>query len=578
LSFGFETERRLSNQCVILQRHTSELERAHTILFSRKLSVIVGLALLIFLQLVILGRTFSEFLTPDAIYYIARPIGNIETLTKLFTSLDDTQNYRPLAYVLATPVYWIAGLQALPYHIFAFGLHVLVTLLVFFLARELLNSAKAALVSAFFFGLHTAASHVAFDVTFVADAAYGAFYILGLFLWLRARPLPLGEGGRRPGEGASGSAVWRNASVAAFVLSLLSKEPAVTFPATVTLLTFLLFNRDGSEAGISARLRLALRQTRVFWIIAVVYLAGFGLLSSSRFVPSDPDHPYRFSLAAEDLLSKHRYAEWAVNIYPAYDTMEGHPTIVGLAARVLPQSLAQRFAGMSDFYLYLVGPLWLLWLGVRGQWGLIPEFFLLSIETPLRVLSIVALVYFIVRSALRREERILFGLALFLLPLVPVLLLRADKTMPHNLYVPAVGISLIVGNYSLIQWRRRTRGRRFLAMTVPAVLVVMGVHAVQRQQDDGWPTSQARALRAYLDDVVRLYPTLPEGTILYFEKTGDPGFPYAAGRGDVFRVYYGRPELATVFADHGQEISNVAANQTVIRLQKVDGHLAPSVP
>jgi hypothetical protein len=576
LSFGFETERRLNKQFMELQRRTSELEQAHRILSSRKLQVFAGLALLVFLQFVVLGRTISEFLTPDGIFYVARPIESVAGLATLLTSLDDTQNYRPLTYLIATPLTWVAGLNPLPYHVFVFIGHIVVTLLVFLLARELMKSARAALVSAAFFGLHVTASHVTFDVAFLPDIAYGSMYALGLFAWLRAGPLPSGEGGRMPGEEASGSTAWRAVSIAAFILSLLSKESAVTFPASVTLMV-LLFSKDAeSGAGISTRLKGALRQTRVLWAIAIVYLAGYGLLTAGSFFPSDSNHPYRISLTADDLWSRHRYAEWAVNLHPAYDTMAGHPSIVALANRVLPESLAERFPRMSNFYLYLVGPLWMLWLLAKGEWSLFAQFLPLSIETPLRVLSLAALVYFLFRVGLRREARTLFGLGLFVLPLLPVLVLPADKTMVHNLYVPAVGVSLIVGNYALIQWRRQIRRSRLLAVTVPAVLVLMGIHGIRREQDEGWPTTRARTMKTYLQDVMQLYPTLPEGAVFLFEKTGNPDFEFLNGRGDVYRVFYGRPDLATVFEDSGQDALSFGPNQTLIRLTKVGEHLASS--
>lgn len=522
---------------------------------------LLGLPLLVILQVAVFRNYTTEFFTPDGIFYLARPLKSWQDFEDLLVRLDDRDNYRPLTYVVATAVYRVAGLEPFPYHLFGLLFHIVISLLVFWLAAVILKSEPAALAVAFFFALHGAASHVVFGLTFLPDLCYALFFVLGLIAFFKF------EGSGREG--------WYWASLLFFFLSLLSKEPAVTFPAVAILALVLVPGLSGRAGDGVLSWRQALRKTLPFWILAGLYLAWFGALSQGRFVPTAPDHPYRFSLTLDALLSKQRYLEWALNFRPQYGTIEEHPTIRALGERILPQGAAQIFLQTSDLSLYLLGPVWMLWLILQGKWTYVRIFGLNALWTPVMALVVALLIFNFYQSAKSRNKTTLYGLLFYAILLTPVLFLPRNKTMHHNLYMPAIGIGIVVGDFvSRYSSAPVTRRRRLALWLVPTVLTMGGIIASRANQKGAWPVRSAWTARTYLEDLRRLFPTLSSGTVLYFEKTGNREWPWLTDAGNMFRLFYNDPGLVTLFGDYGHDPRTVAPDRNLIRLRQAGGHLA----
>jgi hypothetical protein len=243
--------------------------------------------------------------------------------------------------------------------------------------------------------------------------------------------------------------------------------------------------------------------------------------------------------------------------------MAAHPTITAMAARLMPASFNDFFMNASDFWIYLIGPVWMFWLTLKAEWHTLREIAVYAMATPLVVISLFLLV--------RRNNNyktVLFGFLMCVLVLSPVLILPASKTMLHNFYVPAVGMALVVGEF--------VRGRRFPALLVPALLVSVGVYYLATDLDISWPTTTARAANRYLEDVKRFHHRFPKGAIQYFETTGMPNWPFLTGGGDLFRVFYGDQSLVTMFGDYGHAApESRRRNPPIFRFRETDGTLLP---
>jgi hypothetical protein len=257
--------------------------------------------------------------------------------------------------------------------------------------------------------------------------------------------------------------------------------------------------------------------------------------------------------------------------------MAGHPSITQLAARVLPVGFAESFKQLSDVWFYLLGPFWVLWLALKGEWQALSEFGFYAASTPLMFFA--ALIF--TRSLFRvdrnsKDRTALFGLSFFMIPLLPVLILPAEKTMLHNLYVPSAGLAIAAGHFLRV---RLGKDRRWLnmvaAVAVPAILILGGVHYIAYKLEMSWPVSSARAAWEYLEDLRQHHPELPQGAILYFERTGDPNWPFLTGGGDLFRVFYMDETLQTIYADYEQRIPDVDRRATVLRFRETNGNLVP---
>ena len=323
--------------------------------------------------------------------------------------------------------------------------------------------------------------------------------------------------------------------------------------------------------------RLALNRTLPFWILSILYLGWFAFLTSGRFFPQSPSHPYHVALSWETILSKHQYVEWAFNL-ARFNTIAEHPAIAGLMTRFLPAGVAEFFKQSSDFWVYLMGPVWILWLAIKGEWQSLSEVFVDALATPLVVISVLVLVRSLLRYSRRNDDKAaLYGFLFFVLVLSPVLMLPVDKTMRHNLYVPVVGLGIVVGEFVRVRWRQAGgRLNKLAALTIPVMLVVAGIDYTSASFKDSWPTTSSRAANKYLEDVQRVPPKLPKGAILYFERTGMPDWPFLTGGGDLFRVFYGDQTLVTMFGDNGEKVPSAGyPGGAVFRFRERDGMLIP---
>ncbi len=130
--------------------------------------------------------------------------------------------YLPLTMMSYMVEFALFELNPQPYHIINLIIHLMNTLLVFVLIRRLKPGLYVASVVAFVFALHP--MHVE-SVTWISerkDVLYTLFYLAGLITWLRYIDKP-----------SSGRYL---ATMGLFVLSLLSKTTAVSFPLFIVAL------------------------------------------------------------------------------------------------------------------------------------------------------------------------------------------------------------------------------------------------------------------------------------------------------------------------------------------------------
>lgn len=523
--------------------------------FMNKRRLMLGLVLLNAVQVLLLHPVASEFFTGDGLFYLARTTAGWDDVAAIFSRLDDAHNYRPLTYLLTTPLISEFGLDPLPYHSFTIAAHLGITWLVFWMARLLLGANAPALGVAWLFGLHVAGSRVAFGITFVPDLSYAAFYIVAIAAFIKSEK----SCGRR----------WYVISIISFILSLLCKEAAVTLPAAISLAIMLV---PGISSRPNARphdWRYAIRRTVPLWAVAGLYLGWFAYLTGGRFTPQDPNHPYHVVLSWDTFLSKAQYLLWGLNLR-RYDTMAGHPTVMAIAGRWLDADWADAFARRSDFWLYLIGPVWLVWLVIKGDWEHLSEFWVDAFFTPIMAVVLAVLIYHAFARRKDADKTVWFGISIFILILTPVLMLPAAKTMLHNLYVPWIGLALAVAHFSRKNWYSASYPCKLAATFIPAVIVAAGIYNSARHLKEGWPTITSRQTRSYLEDLRHLHPQLPRGVVLQFDEISNPSWPFLTAGGDLFRLYYRDPTLAVLSRANGHEIRS---NRMVIRLREVAGRV-----
>jgi protein O-mannosyl-transferase len=153
--------------------------------------------------------------------------------------------YRPVFLLWLLLNQSLFGLSAPMWHLTNILVHVLATVLVYALAREITGDTLTATITGLFFGLHPAHIESVAWASGITDPLLAVFLFASLLLFLKDQP------------------VW---SLVLFALALLEKETAIVLPVLVFVYAFL-FPR-----GNSSRLRSSTQAALPYFCVALVYL------------------------------------------------------------------------------------------------------------------------------------------------------------------------------------------------------------------------------------------------------------------------------------------------------------------
>ncbi len=132
-------------------------------------------------------------------------------------------NYQPVTLLSYMMEHWLVGHEPFLYHAVNVALHAANTLLVLALGKKLLDDGKAAFLCALIFAIHPMHVESVAWISERKDVLYAFFYLSGLLAYMKAS-----ERNRFPAL-----------ALAFFVLSLLSKSMAITFPLAIAVLDWL---------------------------------------------------------------------------------------------------------------------------------------------------------------------------------------------------------------------------------------------------------------------------------------------------------------------------------------------------
>lgn len=221
---------------------------------ARKHLVLLGATLLATFLVFIRTGSFA-FVYDDAVEIVDNPvIHSWANLGHMFTTpFLRTPYYRPLVLVWLRICDALFGANPAGWHILSVLAHVVVTALVFMVARRLAGPG-AALIAAALFGLHPVHIESVAWISAVVDPLYAGFFLAAFVAYLKSR------------DSSATSLNWTLLSCLLYAGALLSKEPAIVFPAVVAVHAFIF-------AG-EKRLREAIRAVLPFAIVTAIYLVA----------------------------------------------------------------------------------------------------------------------------------------------------------------------------------------------------------------------------------------------------------------------------------------------------------------
>jgi Flp pilus assembly protein TadD len=376
----------------------------------------------------------NGFVSDDEMQVLHNPyIRNFHYWARIFTTpvasyvgVKAPNYYRPLMNVGYLLCYQVFGLHPFGFHLANVVLHVLVVCVVFLLTKRIFQDRSLALMAALLFAIHPIHSEAIAWIAASPDLELSMFYLLTFRLFLAvARP-----GGRF-------SYLAQLAMAGSFMLTIFSKEQAVTLPVLATVYEHF-YRADREETRPAQKVR----RYAVLWLLTVAYflfrvyvLGGLGSRFSAHHLTW-----YQTFLAALALLGQYFWKLlWPVDlrIYCPFHTPSGlfdPAVIVGLTA----------LAVCSALFLFL--------------W--------------------------------RHARRLSFGLLWFLVPLAPVLNARWMPIAAFEeryLYLPSVGFCWLLGWGLLRLWvRASARGAiwsRALATALVLLVALCSFRIVTRNRD-----------------------------------------------------------------------------------------------
>lgn len=298
-------------------------------------AVLVAVAGILLLEVALFSWSFGQFFCGDSLYYLWNRVETPAQVMQVLTRPDDLHTYRPLPFIIFSYLLFPPfGLNPLGYHFVSLGVHLLVSLLVFRLLRELVSTPAAALAGTLFFGIHAVNFYITYDVSFLPDFSHGLFCVAALLAYALYR--------------RSGQLAWLSAGLVSFVLALLSKESSVVLPLGVAVID-LLMRTSGchpDEPGPERpwwRLRPAVI---AFVAVAVLYLGWTWYVKGGVYPGGSGKEPYALTLDPARLVLKLRYFAWFANL----------PT----------QLERQGWAGYAAIVAMLPALGWILWVGARA--------------------------------------------------------------------------------------------------------------------------------------------------------------------------------------------------------------------
>jgi tetratricopeptide (TPR) repeat protein len=424
--------------------------RENPLLDKRRQRLVLGGVLLV-TAVAFLNSLDGQFVYDDRLQVLKNPaITRIENIPKMFTQsvwqfLNEADKestgpyYRPLFNIALTINYGLFGLEVAGWHLFSLLVHLVVTLLVYALAREWGLSRELAAAAALLFGLHPVHSESVAWVAALPDPLAAVFILSSLLLYERRRR-PGGRGGR---YGLAFGILFA-------LMAMLTKEVAIVFP--VFLICRELLDRTPGES-MGAMASRAITRSGPFLAIIPIYLA-------LRY--------YVLGFIAQ--------AEATAVGIPTMHVIATLPSILLSYARML--FLPFPLAVMYD-NTYVTSP------GDSRFWA-----------PALAVGALLVGALWLTRNSTAARSSLLL-LALFLVPVLNLKAFRADESLLHDryLYLPSIGFCLLVAMaLGGLAARFEGENRRLLPGATAALALVLFVLTVS--QNSHWQSEEAMTSHA----------------------------------------------------------------------------------
>jgi tetratricopeptide (TPR) repeat protein len=348
-----------------------------------------------------------------------------------------TNWFRPIRDLSLALDYWFWGLNPSGFRLTNILIHSVNSCLVYVLVTRIAGDGKTAVLAALLFAVHPIQTDAVAYISGRRDVLFTCFYLLSFYWYIRFRE----ETGGRFALG----------SVAAFALSVMTKEMAVTLP--VILLLWDVYARWDQQATMSPARQLWVRLVEIVkasrWLLLAGGLVVVGLIA-------------RYTLQGRGLGSPNalRLEYWGGSARSNFLTVL---TVHGYYLKQLsaPVTLVASYQGAFPIARSLL------------EWRVIFSSAL--------CLALIGLMIF----GLRRDKLISFALAFYFITLLPVsqIIPHHELLAEHYLYLPMLGFALLIGHVLARLSLRGGRWRQVVYIGFAMLIIALSVRTMIRNRD-----------------------------------------------------------------------------------------------
>ncbi len=447
-----------------------------------------------------------HFFQGDTIHWFYVRHKTIGDFLSGFVSLDSGSWYRPLTNGSIQSLFFpLWKLEPGGYRVIQYVLFLAATVAVYKLAGMLTGRRLAAWLATLFFSLHTINAYTTYDLAFVPEIVYSFFYICTVIFYLQRR---------------------HTTALLCFLLSLCSKETAVTLPVMLVALDVILNRKPILRSIADARAHLVLLAVYLFFVVG--YLGVQRSAFQSVINRPGPEISYRFALDQTILENADVALTWAFNIprgwHTQWRTLDGWMVRFLKAFRLLTGLLA-------------------LWLMFK------PE-----------------------------RRLVLAGLAWFAITIAPALPLF-DHFFPYYLFLPLVGFSIAIAMILDTAFRKAapySRAGAGLALgTALAVLFAICIVSVRSDASSNRLLGRSSTLALNsLNDLQARHPGLRSNTTIYLSNAEEPDLNWDTSQGALFKLAYRDDTIESLYWSWGEVITKgVLERGPVVVMKYQQSHL-----
>jgi protein O-mannosyl-transferase len=245
--------------------------------------------------------------------------------------------YRPLFTVMLTVEYHLFGLWPQGWHLVSLLLHILCSVSVFYVIRQLSGNPLTALIASALFSVHPVHAESVSWISGMTDPLFGCFFLTSFYFYLKARGEEADPARRRV----------ILLSLGAFVLAVFAKETALS-------LLVLVFGHQliGTSGKPSQRFRAAVLRTLPYAAVALIYLVPRYLVLGDLMWknPQAPQRPLTYTLLTLPFVicSYVYHLLWPIGLSVTYQT--SFVTTVTSTSFLIPAALITISVSALVFY------------------------------------------------------------------------------------------------------------------------------------------------------------------------------------------------------------------------------------